>query len=160
MADFNKDDKGKPRFRLMPPYAELEVVRVLTYGGNRYGDDNWKNCDDWGRYIDALGRHFNAYRRGEMNDSDTGMHHLAHLICCALFQLEQDLAYYIENDIEEIHLSMDPSELRKVMDGYAGITEIVRGDNGGDKTTATEASADYDPEKVLLPKDRFCRACD
>jgi hypothetical protein len=139
MTDFRKDDGGKPRFRLIPPYAELEVVKVLTHGGDKYGDDNWKNCDDWDRYIDALGRHLNAYRRGEINDPETDMHHLAHLMCCALFLLDRDLT------------ARDFLETSTV--------ELIES-NWADKGTATGKSADYDPAKVLLPKDRFCRACD
>ena len=98
---FNKSDNGKPRFGLIPPLAELEVVKVLNHGGDRYGDENWRRCDNWCRYVDALGRHFNAYRRGERNDIESGRHHLAHLICCALFLLEHEMAEPERRDAEK-----------------------------------------------------------
>ena len=40
-----KHDLGKPDFSLMPPNAELEVVKVLTYGASKYDRDNWKHVD-------------------------------------------------------------------------------------------------------------------
>jgi hypothetical protein len=89
---FQKADTGKPRFGLIPPMAEWEVAQVLTHGGDKYGDENWRHCDNWSRYVDALGRHINAYRRGDQYDHETGRHHLAHAICCLLFLLEHELA--------------------------------------------------------------------
>jgi hypothetical protein len=42
-------------------------------------------------YIDAGFRHFAAYAGGEKNDSETGLSHLAHAMCCMLFLLSFDL---------------------------------------------------------------------
>jgi len=99
---FNKSDNGKPRFGLVPPKAEMEVVQVLTHGGDKYGDENWRNCDNWDRYLDALGRHLNAYRQGQKLDAESRLHHLAHAICCALFLLEKDIES--DEDVPEARL--------------------------------------------------------
>jgi len=153
---FKKADGGKPRFGLIPPRAELEFVKVLTHGGDKYGDDNWKNCDNWGRYVDALGRHLSAYRMGERDDPESGLHHLAHLMCCAAFLLERELW-----DDDGLALPTDPKELGEIISEYTGITEAMQGDNGTGTMTATQASMRTDdPADILLPKDRFCRACD
>ena len=85
-----KHDQGKPKFSLVPPLAELEVVKVLTFGAEKYAPDNWKKIDPI-RYVDAAGRHINAHRRGETADAESGLHHLAHAICCLMFQLEKAL---------------------------------------------------------------------
>lgn len=77
-------------FSLMPPLSELEVVKVLTFGAGKYAPDNWKKIESR-RYVDAAGRHINAHRRGETKDSESGLHHLAHAICCLMFQLEKEL---------------------------------------------------------------------
>ena len=81
-----KHDSGKLRWHLMP-FRQLEdVVAVLGVGADKYGVDNWKKvADARDRYKSALMRHFSAYMGGEVNDSDDGLHHLAHVICCALF---------------------------------------------------------------------------
>lgn len=85
MMEFTKHDIGKPRYGLIPPIAELEMVKVLTFGAQKYSADNWKNADDLTRYIDAAMRHISAYRIGEQTDSETGLHHLSHAMCCLAF---------------------------------------------------------------------------
>ena len=37
---FTKHDTGKPRFDLVPPIAQLEFVKVLTFGAQKYSPDN------------------------------------------------------------------------------------------------------------------------
>jgi hypothetical protein len=81
---FRKNDAGKPRFRLLDADFELGVVEVLTAGGDQYGDDNWQRGTRE-RYVDAASRHWNAYRRGELIDPDSGKPHLYHLTCCLMF---------------------------------------------------------------------------
>ena len=85
-----KHDDGKPRFSLVPPLAELEVVKVLSFGAEKYAPDNWRGIDPI-RYVDAAGRHINAHRRGETADAESRLHSLAHAICCLMFQLEKEL---------------------------------------------------------------------
>jgi hypothetical protein len=83
-------------FSFIPPLAELEVAKVLTYGANKYAPDNWKYVDDSiTRYISAARRHINFVQLGEKHDPETGYHHFAHAICCLL--------YLLENDLEEGH---------------------------------------------------------
>ena len=87
-----KHDLGKPDFSLVPPNAELEVIRVLTYGAAKYDRDNWKLVDSAAdRYFAAARRHMSAVRRGESYDEETGVHHYAHAICSLLFLLELEL---------------------------------------------------------------------
>lgn len=86
-----KYDKDKPKWSLLPFKALAEVVDVLTYGARKYAPDNWKKVPDARtRYVDAAFRHFTAYINGEKNDSETGLNHLAHAICCLLFLLAFD----------------------------------------------------------------------
>ena len=81
-----KKDAGKPRFSLLPPGTLLEVVEVLTFGAQKYADDNWMHVGGARkRYYDALQRHVEAWWQGEVRDPETGRSHLAHAVCCALF---------------------------------------------------------------------------
>jgi hypothetical protein len=52
--------------------------------------------DDRTRYVDALLRHAFAYVRGEKRDPESGEHHLAHAVCCAMYLVELE-----EEDAEE-----------------------------------------------------------
>lgn len=93
--EFRKDDTDKLLYNLLPSKELEQVVEVLTKGAKKYGVDNWKKCNDITRYINALYRHLEAYRQGEMLDKDDNLHHLAHLACNALFLL------YFENNKEK-----------------------------------------------------------
>ena len=87
-----KFDKGKIMFALIPPLAELEVAKVLTYGAQKYAPDNWRYVDNAAsRYTSAARRHINMVMLGEELDEETQCHHYAHAICCLMFMLEMKL---------------------------------------------------------------------
>ena len=89
MSEGRKDDSGKLRFGLIPPVALEEIARVLTYGANKYSDNNWRKVDA-SRYEDALGRHINAWRKGEECDQESGLKHLAHALTNMCFLLVKE----------------------------------------------------------------------
>jgi hypothetical protein len=81
-----KFDEGKPRWNLLPTREIEEVVKVLTVGAEKYEDDNWKCvARSRERYFAAAMRHIIAWWHGEEQDTESGLHHLAHAICCLLF---------------------------------------------------------------------------
>lgn len=87
-----KYDQGKPMFSLIPPLAEQEVAKVLTFGAQKYAPDNWRYVDEsFSRYLSAARRHINMVQLGESHDPETGLHHYAHAICCLMFLLEIEL---------------------------------------------------------------------
>ena len=87
-----KNDIGKLRYDLEQVLAAEEVVSVLTFGANKYADDNWRKLDDaHKRYYAASRRHMAAYIKGEAFDPESGYHHIAHAICCLNFMLEVEL---------------------------------------------------------------------
>jgi hypothetical protein len=89
-----KFDGGKLEYGLLPPLALEETVKVLTFGAQKYERDNWKNVpDSKRRYFDALQRHVWAWKQGEQNDTESGIHHLAHALCCLMFLYEHDIMY-------------------------------------------------------------------
>lgn len=90
-----KDDQGKPDWNLMPWRQLTQVQDVLDYGAAKYGPENWKEVSNpKTRYRAALVRHVVAYMCGELDDDESGLHHLAHAICCALFLLHFEDADY------------------------------------------------------------------
>lgn len=85
----SKHDTGKPLMGAVPPNALLAVAKVLTFGAEKYGRDNWRQVDGAEtRYLDAALRHINAYQRGESVDLESGESHLAHAVCSLMFMLE------------------------------------------------------------------------
>lgn len=89
-----KFDGGKLEFGLLPPLALEEVVKVLTFGAQKYSRNNWQKVSgSKRRYFDAMERHIWAWRKGEQIDPESGINHLAHAMCCLMFLFEHDILY-------------------------------------------------------------------
>ena len=81
-----KYDGDKLRYSLIPPSALKALAEVLTFGAVKYAPNSWQlveNAEE--RYLDALIRHLEAYRSGERLDPESGLPHIAHLLCNAAF---------------------------------------------------------------------------
>lgn len=84
-----KYDSEKPDYSLLPPHALDELVKVLTMGKLKYSRENWRLLEDGeNRYFAAAQRHLWALRKGETYDPESGLHHAAHAIACAMFLIE------------------------------------------------------------------------
>ena len=86
-----KYDAEKARLDLVPPEAELAVGEVFAYGARLYGDRNWEKGMSWGRNIAAARRHIAKFMRGEEDDDESGLPHLAHAIVDLMFVLAYDI---------------------------------------------------------------------
>ena len=99
-----KFDDGKLRYDLTPAIAIEGIAAVLTYGAKKYKPNNWRSVDPQ-RYVGAFERHWQAYMRGELVDSESGLPHLAHCMTNLAFLLElghkpvcqQTIADYLKN---------------------------------------------------------------
>jgi hypothetical protein len=80
-----KFDGDKPRMDLLDPEALDELAKVLTFGAKKYCDENWRKGISYRRLLAAALRHVFAFMRGEDNDPETGLSHMAHAMCCAMF---------------------------------------------------------------------------
>ena len=88
MSKGRKDDVGKLRFDLLPVKPLESVAAIYTYGANKYDDNNWRGGLKWGRVFGASMRHMWAFWRGEDNDTESGLPHLAHAAFGLLTLLE------------------------------------------------------------------------
>ena len=96
-----KYDKEKPDYSLIPPSALEDMVKVLTFGAEKYDRHNWKKLDNLeDRYFAAAQRHLWAVMRGETHDPESGEHHYAHALCCIMYLLEFYSLQNSENSIE------------------------------------------------------------
>jgi hypothetical protein len=85
-----KYDEDKPDYSLLPANALNDLVKVLTYGAQKYDRENWRKVPDMNnRYFAAAMRHMWAMRRGELFDPETGIHHAAHAMCSIAFICEK-----------------------------------------------------------------------
>ena len=76
---FIKHDKGKPMISLVEPSFIEGLAEVMTQGASKYGRDNWQECKEPHRYLDALLRHTLKYWDGEKVDTESGKSHLYHI---------------------------------------------------------------------------------
>lgn len=83
----SKFDSDKDRWDLLPLEPIEQVVKVLTMGAKKYAPNNWQGVE-MERYVAALFRHIIAWRKGEIVDSESGLHHLAHAITNLVFIME------------------------------------------------------------------------
>lgn len=83
-----KFDGGKPRYELIPWEAVDQVAWVLTFGAEKYEEDNWQRVPSGvKRYLGSAFRHLTDHAKGELLDPQSKMPHLAHAGCCVLFLL-------------------------------------------------------------------------
>lgn len=82
-----KYDGGKPRYSLLAPGFARAVIEVLEYGAQKYAPRSWQGVPDAvERYTDAMWRHYDYWLADkEDRDQESGLHHLAHVACNAMF---------------------------------------------------------------------------
>lgn len=82
-----KYDSGKLPLELLSPIALEQIALVLAFGASKYSEWNWSKGLRLMRLFGALLRHMFAWMRGETNDPESGLPHLAHAGCCIMFML-------------------------------------------------------------------------
>lgn len=88
-----KKDAGKVPMELISPVAMEVLARVLGFGAKKYEDHGWRKGIKWTRTIAAILRHTYAYLRGETNDPETGLSHMGHVMCEAMFLIEWETTH-------------------------------------------------------------------
>ena len=119
-----KADDGKLDWTLIPWEEMVPVVRVLMHGASKYYPDNWKRIEPE-RYRKAILRHELSYAGGEVYDPDSGEHHLAHVICNALFLLWHDFNDEEEKSQKEIWGNLPSWTKEKPVESYDTVDEFM-----------------------------------
>ena len=90
-----KFDAGKLRYSLIPPEATRALAEVLSFGARKYAPNSWQTVPNAPeRYLDALIRHLEAHRSGELYDPESNLPHVYHLLCNAAF-----LTYFTQKEL-------------------------------------------------------------
>lgn len=78
-------NEGKPQYSLLDLKCLEPGVRVLQFGNKKYARDNWKKGMNVTEILDSLLRHIAALISGELIDPESGLPHIGHIQCNALF---------------------------------------------------------------------------
>lgn len=89
VGDVNSTERGsgarynanKPDLSLIPLCTLEDEARVWMYGKQKYAAWNWAKGMDWSIPMACALRHLSAWQRGEENDSESGLPHIAHAMC-------------------------------------------------------------------------------
>lgn len=83
-----KADGGKARMDLISPSLLFEIGQALEFGARKYNDRNWEKGFTYGRPFASAMRHMWAWWKGEDNDPESGLSHLAHAATCIMMLIE------------------------------------------------------------------------
>lgn len=95
-------NQGKVEWSLVD-YKSLEsMVKVLEYGVEKYARNNWKKGMPATQIIESMLRHTYKLLEGELVDSESGIEHIGHIQCNAMF-----LSYVLSEKPEYNDLGQD-----------------------------------------------------
>lgn len=90
-------NEGKRKWSLVDFESLESMTRVLEYGAEKYtvkdnegkvlrtGANNWKKGMVVSEVTESLLRHTFALLRGEINDPESGLPHIGHMMCNCMF---------------------------------------------------------------------------
>ena len=90
-------NEGKRRLDLLDMEAMEGTADVLTVGVKKYAERNWEKGMPWSKVIASLLRHVFAFWKGEDVDPESGLPHVDHIACNAMFLQ----AYYRRNKSDD-----------------------------------------------------------
>lgn len=131
----------KPGTYYTPPYPLYEYSLAHMQGALKYGHYNWRNDPiSISTYIDAAKRHIDLYVAGQKDASDTGIHNLAHGMCCLSIIMDAELhgtliddrhtmIQYTNNATGEIlegYMERTKDRVTRIKEEWAGHAEAVK----------------------------------
>lgn len=78
-------NSGKPQYSLIDLQSLEQCARVLEFGAKKYARNNWKKGLPLTQILDSMLRHIAALSNGEFTDPESGLSHIGHIQCNALF---------------------------------------------------------------------------
>ncbi len=86
-----KHDEGKAPWGLLPFDTLNEILKVLTFGAQKYSARNWEKGFQYDRVFNAVMRHLTTWWQEGTPDPETGKSHLTHAACGILFLLTYEV---------------------------------------------------------------------
>jgi hypothetical protein len=78
-------NQGKTKWSLVHFESIRPMVDVLEFGANKYSANNWMKGLDKQEILESTMRHLAALMDGEINDPESGLPHMGHIQCNAMF---------------------------------------------------------------------------
>lgn len=78
-------NEGKLQWSLVDWKSLEGLVKVLEMGAKKYSKNNWKKGMPVSQVSESLLRHMFAFMSGEDKDPESGLNHLSHVMCNAMF---------------------------------------------------------------------------
>lgn len=78
-------NEGKAKWSLVPQSALLPMVEVLEFGAQKYDAHNWMKGLSITEICESMKRHLDAFMENQDNDPESGLSHIGHIQCNAMF---------------------------------------------------------------------------
>lgn len=78
-------NEGKPKWSYVHFESLEPMIRVLEFGAKKYEPFNWQKGLDLKEILESMQRHLAKLMDGEENDKETGISHIGHIQCNAMF---------------------------------------------------------------------------
>lgn len=78
-------NEGKPEYSLIDLPSLEGCAQVLAFGAKKYSRNNWKKGFPISSILNSMLRHIAALQDGEEIDPESGLPHIGHIQCNALF---------------------------------------------------------------------------
>lgn len=96
-------NKGKRQWSLVDFKSLESMVEVLEFGAHKYAKWNWTKGMPVTEVSESLLRHMFAFLSGEDKDPESGIDHLGHVMCNAMFlsYIMREKAQYDDRGYED-----------------------------------------------------------
>lgn len=89
MSEAKHKDEGKLALQYILAMSGMDSVsRVGEFGAKKYAQWNYMGGSSYMRFLGSCVRHLTSFIRGEDNDKESGLPHLAHLVYDCLMIME------------------------------------------------------------------------
>jgi len=78
---------GKPQWSLVHFKSLEPMIRVLEFGALKYAPKNWQKPMPLDQILESMQRHLASIFDGEEVDSESGISHMGHIMCNAMFYI-------------------------------------------------------------------------
>lgn len=86
-------NEGKRKWSLVHFQSLEPMIEVLEFGAKKYEPDNWKKGFPKKEVLESMQRHLAKLFDGEEIDQESGLHHIGHIMCNAMFY-----SYMLKNE--------------------------------------------------------------